>query len=221
MKKLLSALLIIATLLSAMVLGTSAADTSAWLIGEGATVVCPAEVTKGYAEVNSDLFSTDLSGYNYLHFKMMFAETVNVHYPSFWGYLILTDKEEAGAWESSQNVVSANIAADATYEANVWYDVTLPLAGFAAYGSGSAAIADWTNPCRRFRFVIAASENPELQFKDIYVSVNENDAAPSNEPVEDGGDTSSPETGSALLAVGAVMVLSAGGVTVLSKKRKH
>ncbi len=228
MKKLLTALLITAMLLSTMLFPASAASNSAWLIGEGATVTVPAELTKGYAEANSDLFSTDLSGYQYLHFKMKFAETVNVNYDTgFWFYIILTDKEEAGAWESSQNVVSKNFFGVTTYEGNEWYDITVPLAEFGAYGAGSAVIADWTKPCRMFRLVIAAAENPELQLKDIYVSVNENDPSPADAavdstPAPDTGATDpAPDTGSALLAVSAVVALSTAGALAVSKKKKH
>lgn len=182
MKKIMIALLSTAMFLLVCTPGVFAADNSAWLISESEVVICPAELTKGYSEGNSTLFDTDLSGYNFLHFKMKFAEKTEINYDKgVWGYLILTDNIDAiGQYEASQNVVASNIAATKEYEADTWYDVVIPFSGFSAYGVESKPIAEWTAGAKLFRFVLVAADNSELQFKDIYVSVNENDVLPSD-----------------------------------------
>ncbi len=224
MKKLLTVLLMAAALFTMLTFGTGAKDNSVWLISKDAVLTLPAELTKGYTEINSDMFDTDLSGYGYLHFKLMFAEDYHIEWQPSWGYVMLIDNTDAvGKYESSKNVVTSNIAETKDYKGGTWYDFTLPFTSFNAYGAGSQPITEWTNTAKMLRFVfVNGMGNPEITVKDIYVSVNENDAAPV-EPSQGEGDNNpdSPPTG-AHFAPAAMMVLasSAAAIVLIKKKRK-
>lgn len=216
MKKLITVFLSVTMLLAVLALCAGAADNSAWLIPKGEGMVCPAELTKGYTEANSAMIDVNLSGYSYLHFKMMFAKNTHVEYPACWGYMVILDNEAAvGKYETSTNVVSLNIAETKDYTGGTWYDVVVPFSSFNAYGAGSKPIAEWTESAKMVRFVLVAADNSELSFKDFYVSVNENDTAPAD-PVEP-----SPNTGNAIVSmtVAAVISLSAAGIIIGKKKR--
>ena len=223
MKKFLTALLTAALLLTMLTVGVGAKDNSVWLISKDAVLTLPAELTKGYTEINSDMFDMDLSGYGYLHFKLMFAEDYHIEWQPSWGYVMLIDNADAeGKYESSKNVVTSNIAETKDYEGGTWYDFTLPFSSFNAYGAGSQPIAEWTDTAKMLRFVfITGMGNPEISVKDIYISVNENDAAPA-ESSQSGEENNpgSPDTGTGfMLTVMTALVSSASAVFIRKKRR--
>lgn len=214
MKKFLTALVTAAMLISTMAIGMGAKSESKWLISKGAEIVCPAEVTKTYTEMTSDVFDTNLSGYNYLHFKISFAENFHVEYPGRWGYIQLVNNEESiGNYEGGTDVVAYNIAETKDYEAGKWYDFTIPFSSFTKYSANGVTIDQWTQSAKCMRVVFVAPDNEAITIKDIYISVNENDAAPADEPV-------SPPTGSFFnAAMVTLLVSSAGAAAIIRKKR--
>ncbi len=216
MKKTRFGLLTILVLFLVSGLGAGARGNAAWLIGEDTVLTLPAELLKGYSEANSDMIDVDLSEWQYLHFDLCFAEDVHIEYPSFWGYIILIDNAGAvGQYESAKNVVSYNLAQTADYEAGKSYHFAVPLSGFAAYSPGSLGVGEWTEGLKMIRFVFASAENPEITVRNLYLSKNENDPAPSAEQA----DPQNPPTGMPALPVGAAL-LTSGAVLLRSKKRK-
>mgnify|MGYP002794672076 CR=1 FL=1 len=139
------------------------------------------------------------------------------------GHVMLIDNADAvGKYESSKNVVTSNIAETKDYEGGTWYDFTLPFSSFNAYGAGSQPIAEWTDTAKMLRFVfINGMGNPEISVKDIYISVNENDAAPA-ESSQSGEENNpgSPDTGTGfMLTVMTALVSSASAVFIRKKRR--
>lgn len=209
------ALLLAAVLLAALMsVFAGAKDNSVWLVDKDTVITVPADLLNGYSAISQNTLEATPKGYAYLHFKMHFSEKTKFEHPKLWAYVVLGDNADS---PTAVNANTFNLTATTEYKEG-WNDVVIPFTGFVKYEGkeDNALIGDWTDSIRWFRFVTVGADCPEIQIKDLYLSVNENDPSPADKPTPP-----SPDTGTLLtLAIAASAVIPAGMAVIKSKKHR-
>ncbi len=237
MKKLITAIVSLSMLLSLLTVCVGAeAPTSKWLHEKGTELVLE-EQNIGWSATNTELFSTSLDGYAYLHYTITFEETFhNEVAQNLYFYAMLADHEAQEATDTTANSCIASMFDTKDFVGGTSYDIVVPIESFQPYAAGSINPKLWTGPARFFRFVIAAPASSAAKVTNIYLSVNADDPAPadpasssneaqsSNENLPTGEVSkpsgSSTDTGYALPAILATAVIAVSVCAVSSKGKK-